>query len=62
MLQYMIPLGFKSWETTEVYTFKFNPIYSTSLDLCKAGFIKERLWDVNITQRKQQYQDTYWEF
>jgi len=59
MLQYMIPLGFKSWETTEVYTFKFNPICSVSLDLCKTGFINERLSDVNNTQRKQQYQNTY---
>ena len=59
MLQYMIPLSFKSWETT----FKFTPIYSISLDLCKTGFIKERLSDVNNnTQRKQQYQNTYQEF
>jgi len=47
----MIPLGFESSETTKVYTFKFNPIYRVSLDLCKTGFIKEWLSDVN-TQRK----------
>jgi len=53
MLQYMIPLGFKSAETTKVYTFKFNPNYRVSLDLCKTGFIKEWFPDVNNIQRKQ---------
>jgi hypothetical protein len=53
MLQYMIPLGFKSSETTKVYTSKFNPIYRVFLNLCKTGFIKEGLSDVNNTQTKQ---------
>ena len=50
MLQYMIPLGFRSSETTKVYTFKFNPVYRVFLDLCKTGFIKEWLSDVTNTQ------------
>jgi len=62
MLQYMIPLGFKSSQTTKVFTFKLNPIYRVSLDLCKTGFIKEWLSGVNNTHRKQYYQNTYQEF